>query len=124
MFKKILVGVVFDGLALFAVTKLVTGLQYTGGWMFFLIGGVIIGVLNAFVKPLMKILSFPIVLLTAGLFSLVINVVIFWLTVKLVNGIHFSGVTVIVGSVWTYFIAALIFGIVNWILHILVPNNK
>ncbi len=124
MFKKILVGVVFDGLALFAVTKLVTDLQYTGGWMFFLIGGVIIGVLNAFVKPLMKILSFPIVLLTAGLFSLVINVVIFWLTVKLVNGIHFSGVTVIVGSVWTYFIAALIFGIVNWILHILVPNNK
>lgn len=123
MLKKILIGVVLNGLALFVVTKLVSDIVYTGGFMFFLIGGVIIGVLNTFVKPLMKLLSFPVVLLTAGLFSLVINVIIFWLTIKVVNGIHFSDVTVTVGSVWTYFIAALVFGIMNWILHILIPNK-
>ncbi len=123
MLKKLLIGIVLNGLALFVVTKLVSDLLYTGGFMFFLIAGVIIGTLNTFVKPLMKLLSFPIVLLTAGLFSFVINVIIFWLTVKLVNAIHFSGVTVSVGSVWTYFIAALVFGIINWVLHILVPNK-
>ncbi|MCL4405707.1 MAG: phage holin family protein [Firmicutes bacterium] len=123
MIKKILLGIVLNGLALFVVAKLLSDLQYTGGFMFFLIGGVIIGVLNTFVKPLMKLLSFPVVMLTAGLFSFVINVIIFWLTVKVVNGIHFSDVTVTVGSVWTYFIAALIFGIINWVLHILVPNK-
>lgn len=123
MLKKILLGIVLNGLTLFAVTKMVADLQYTGGFMFFAIGGVIIGVLNTFVKPLMKLLSFPIVILTAGLFSFVINVIIFWLTVKVVNGIHFSDVTVAVGSIWTYFIAALVFGIINWILHILIPNK-
>ena len=123
MFKKILLGIVLNSLALFAVTKMIADLQFTGGFMFFLIGGVIIGVLNTFVKPLMKLLSFPIVMVTAGLFSFVINVIIFWLTVKVLNGIHFSDVTVTVGSVWTYFIAALVFGIINWILHILVPNK-
>lgn len=123
MLKKILLGVVLNGLALFLVTKLVADLQYTGGFMFFVIAGTIIGVLNTFVKPLMKLLSFPVVLLTAGLFSFVINVIIFWLTVKVVNGIHFSDVTMTVTSVWTYFIAALVFGIINWVLHVLVPNK-
>ncbi len=123
MIKKILLGIVLNGLALFVVTKLVSDLQFTGGFYFFAIGGLIIGVLNTFVKPLMKLLSFPVVLLTAGLFSFVINVIIFWLTVKVVNGIHFSDVTVTVGSVWTYFIAALVFGVINWVLHILVPNK-
>ena len=123
MFKKMLIGVVLNGVALYAMTKLVTDLQYTGGVKFFVIGGLVIGVLNTFVKPLMKILSFPIVLLTAGLFSLVINVIIFALTIKIVNGIQFSDVTATVGSVWTYFAAALIFGIVNWILHIFIHNK-
>jgi len=123
MLKKILIGIILNSVALFAVTKLLTDIQYTGGFMFFLIAGTIIGVLNTFIKPLMKLLSFPIVLMTAGLFSFVINVIIFWLTVKVVNGIHFSDVTVTVGSIWTYVIAALIFGIINWVLHILVRNK-
>lgn len=123
MIKKILIGIVLNGLALYVVAKLVSDLQYTGGWEFFALGGIIIGVLNTFVKPLMKLLSFPIILLTAGLFSLVINVIIFWLTVKVINGIHISGVTVAVGSVWTYLIAAIVFGIINWVLHILIPNK-
>ena len=123
MLKKIIIGIVLNSLALFVVSKLVSDLTYTGGPAFFLVAGAIIGLLNVFVKPLMKILSFPIVLLTAGLFSLVINAVIFWLTVKLVNGIHFQDVTMAVGGVWTYFIAALVFGIINWILNILVHNK-
>jgi len=123
MLKKILLGIVLNSLALFVVTKLVTDLQFTGGLLFFVIGGTIIGVLNTFVKPLMKLLSFPLVLFSAGLFIFVINVIIFWLTVKAINGIHFSDVTVMVNSVWTYFIAAFIFAIINWILHILVPNK-
>ena len=123
MLKKIIIGVVLNSLALFGVYKLVGDITYTGGVWFFLIGGAIIGVLNTFVKPLMKLLSLPVLLLTFGLFSLVINAVIFYLTVKVVNGIHFQDVSVVVGSVWTYFIAALVFGIINWILHILVSNK-
>ena len=123
MLKKVIIGVVLNCLALYAVVKLMGDITYTGGWKFFVLTGVIIGVLNIFVKPLMKILSLPVLFLTFGLFSLVINAVIFWLTVKIVNGIALQGVTVAVGGIWTYFIAALIFGIVNTILHVLVPNK-
>lgn len=123
MFQKIIVGVVLNGLALYLVTKFVPDVQYTGGVPFFMLGGFVIGVLNTFVKPLMKILSFPFLIMTIGLFSLVINAIIFWLTVKLINVIDIADITVTVESPWTYVIAALVFGLVNWGLHLIIHNK-
>lgn len=123
MLNKIIVGVVLNGLALYLVTKFIPDVQYTGGFAFFALGGFVIGVLNAFVKPLMKILSFPFILLTAGLFILVINAIIFWLTVQAVNAISIADISVTVGSAVTYLWGALVFGIVNWVLHVII-NNK
>ncbi|MCA9374646.1 phage holin family protein, partial [Candidatus Peregrinibacteria bacterium] len=97
--------------------------SYTGGIKFFALGGLVIGTLNTFVKPLMKLLSFPLMLMTVGLFTFVINAVIFWLTVVAINGISISDITVSVGSPWTYLIGAVVFGLTNWILHIVVHNK-
>ncbi|MEZ4087025.1 MAG: phage holin family protein [Candidatus Gracilibacteria bacterium] len=123
MLKKIIIGVVLNGLALYVVTKFVPDVSYTGGIKFFALGGLVIGTLNTFVKPLMKLLSFPLMLMTVGLFTFVINAVIFWLTVVAINGISISDITVSVGSPWTYLIGAVVFGLTNWILHIVVHNK-
>ena len=123
MLHKIIVGVVLNGLALYLVTKFIPGVSYTGGILFFIIGGTIIGTLNTFVKPLMKLLSFPLMLATIGLFTLVINAIIFWLTVQIVNGISIADISVTVTDAWTYLIAALVFGLVNWVLHLIIHNK-
>lgn len=123
MLKKVLIGVALNGLALYVVTKFVPDVSYTGGFKFFLLGGFVIGTLNTFVKPLMKLLSFPLVLMTVGLFTLVINAIIFWLTVQAINGISISDITVSVTSPWTYLIAAVIFGLTNWVLHMVIHNK-
>ncbi len=123
MVRKIIIGVALNAAALYAVTKLLSDLQYTGGIKFFIIGGLVIGVLNTFVKPLMKLLSFPIVLFTAGLFNYVINIIIFWAMVKVVNVVHIGDVTVTVNSVVTYALAALVFALVNWLLHMFIRNS-
>jgi putative membrane protein len=123
MAKKIIFGVILNGIALYGCTVFMADIQYTGGIKFFLIGGFIIGFLNVFVKPLMKILSFPLMLMTVGLFSLVINAVIFWLTMKVVNGIHFQDVSVVISSAWTYLVAGITFGLMNWVLHIIIRNK-
>jgi len=123
MIKKIILGVVLNAVALYAATYFLPDIAYTGGITFFLIGGFIIGLLNVFVKPLMKILSFPLMLMTVGLFSLVINAIIFWLTVKVVNGIHVADVSVTISSALTYLWAGVIFGLVNWVLHIFIRNK-
>jgi len=123
MIKKILLGIVLNALALYVVTLFLTDIKYTGGVKFFLIAGLTIGVLNTFVKPLMKILSFPMLLMTIGLFSIVINVIIFWLTTKVVNGINLPDVSVAIESPWTYAIAAIFFGLVNWAIHLVIRNK-
>lgn len=123
MIKKIIVGVVLNAFALYAATYFLPDIQYTGGIVFFLIGGFIIGFLNVFIKPLMKILSFPIMLMTVGLFTLVINAIIFWLTMKVVNGIQFSDVTVVISDSLTYLWAGIAFGLINWVLHIFIRNK-
>ena len=123
MLHKIIIGVVLNALALYLVTKFVPGIQYTGGIMFFVIGGIVIGTLNTFVKPLMKLLSFPLMLATIGLFTFVINAIIFWLTVRIVNVISIADVSVTVTEVWTYLIAAVVFGLVNWGLHLIIHNK-
>ena len=123
MLRRILLGILLNGLALYLVTLLLPEIQYTGGLRFFVIGGIAIGFMNTFIKPIMKILSFPIVFLTLGLFSFVINVLIFWLTVKLINAISLGGVSVIIPSVLTYVLGALMFTIVNWVLHVIIRNK-
>lgn len=123
MIKKIILGVVLNAVALYAATYFLPDIQYTGGITFFLIGGFIIGFLNVFVKPLMKILSFPLMMMTVGLFSLVINAIIFWLTVKVLNGIHVADVSVTIANAITYLWAGITFGLVNWLLHIFIRNK-
>lgn len=123
MLKKIILGIILNGIALYGVTLILSDIQYIGGVKFFLVAGLIIGFLNIFVKPLMKLLSFPLVILTIGIFTLVINAIIFWLTMKITNGIHLADVGVTITQPATYFIAALVFGLVNWFLHILIRNK-
>jgi putative membrane protein len=123
MIKKIIIGVILNSLALYGVALFLTDMRYTGGFKFFLIGGFIIGVLNIFVKPLMKLLSFPLMIMTIGLFSLVINAIIFFLAMKLVNILHISDVSVIISGAVTYLIAGIVFGIVNWALHLFIHNK-
>lgn len=123
MLQKIIIGVVLNGLALYVVTKFVPDVAYTGGVPFFILGGFVIGTLNTFVKPLMKLLSFPLMLATIGLFTFVINAIIFWLTVKLINVIAIADITVTIENPWTYLIAAIVFGLMNWVLHLIIHNK-
>jgi len=123
MLKKILLGVILNALALYVVTLLFTDIQYTGELKFFIIGGVIIGFLNFFVKPIMKLLSFPLVFVTGGLFMVVINTLIFWLTIKIINVIKFSGIMASVEHGLTYFLAAIVFALTNWFIHLLIKNK-
>lgn len=81
---------------------------------------VVFTVVNAFVKPLVKLLSLPLVVLTLGLFLLVINALMLWLTAWITEvtdyGLRLDGF-------WAAFIGALIITVVNWVLGILVPDN-
>ena len=89
----------------------------------FVIAGIVLGLLNTFVKPLLKLISLPITFLTAGLFMFIVNGIIFGLLVWLVNALNLETLQVLVfgENVWlTYLYAAVILGLFNILTHWLV----
>lgn len=75
---------------LLLVAHLVRGVQVEG-WGPAFLGAIVLGVVNAFVRPIMVILTLPLTLLSFGLFLLVINALVLWLVAAVVPGIRVQG---------------------------------
>lgn len=75
---------------LLIVANLVRGVQ-VGGWGPAFLGAIILGLVNAFVRPVMLLLTLPLTLLTFGLFLYVVNALMLWLVAALVPGIRIQG---------------------------------
>ena len=119
---KLLIRWVIAGLALFAAAWLVPGIHIEGtAWIVFAAMAVILGLVNAIVRPLLKLLTCPLILLTLGLFVLIINGVTLWLASAIaVNWFH---VGFYVDGFWPAFLGALIVSIVTVILSVLVKED-
>lgn len=65
-------------LGLWIAIEFINGVSFYGTWQDLLIIGLVMGVLNVFIKPILKLVTLPLRMLTLGLFSLVINVGIVW----------------------------------------------
>ncbi|HEY0384118.1 MAG TPA: phage holin family protein [Candidatus Elarobacter sp.] len=106
-----LVRLVVNALALILVTKVVGGI-HVDGLTGALIAALILGIVNAILRPILIVLSLPLELLTLGLFTLVINALLFWLVGALNVGLRVDGF-------WPAFWGALVMSIVSWILSML-----
>ena len=112
-----LIRLLVNAAALWVATRLVSGVSYDGGWVPFFGVALVFGVVNAFIRPLAKILTFPLIILTLGIFSFVVNGLMLWLTSSLADalglGFHVSGF-------WAAFFGALVVSLVSTLLSILI----
>jgi putative membrane protein len=106
-----LIRLVVNAIALLAVPYVVHGIHVTGFWHALLVA-LILGIANAILKPIMLLLSLPLLLVTLGLFTLVINALLFWLVGAL-------GVGLSVDGFWPAFWGAIVMSIVSWLLSLL-----
>jgi putative membrane protein len=109
---KLVLRVLINALALGAAAYLVPGIQ-AGGFVPLLLTGLVFGVLNALVRPFLKLLSCPLIVLTLGLFTLVLNAVMLLLTEKVGQ---FFGIAFAVEDFWSAFFGALIVSVVSVVL--------
>ncbi|HUX77296.1 MAG TPA: phage holin family protein [Anaerolineae bacterium] len=119
---KLLVRWVIAALALFVAAWLVPGITVDGnGWVVYAVMAVILGLVNAIVRPLLKFLTCPLILLTLGVFVLVINA----LTLLLASSIavNWFNVGFYVDGFWPAFLGGLIVSIVTVILSALVRED-
>lgn len=107
---------VLNSFALFFVMKLMPGIQFDR-FQDLLVAALVIGLLNAFLRPVIILLTLPVTMLTLGLFTLVINGLIFYLAAYLVSGFHVTGF----GSA---FLAALLFSLFSFILNMAFGTKK
>lgn len=126
---KILISVLANAIILFGVAYFLpydaatgTGIVATGGWQLYIAGGIILGLLNLLVRPILKIIGFPFMILTLGLFTLVINGIILKLLEKAIQAIGINGVTYEIQGIAIFAIAVAIFTLFNTIASVLVKK--
>jgi len=73
-----IVRILGNSLALYAATYLVSGFIIDGGIKEFLLAGILLGILNFSIKPVLKAISTPLIILTLGLWTIVINALMLW----------------------------------------------
>lgn len=115
MFRGVLLRWVINAFALWLVSLLVPGIEADGVAVTFL-AALVLGILNALVRPFLFLLTLPINLLTLGLFTLVINGVMLELTGAIVSGFHVHGM----GSA---ILGALLLSITSFTLSAFVTDN-
>lgn len=98
---------------------IVPGLDYSGEWWRWLIFGAVIGFINAVIKPVAKLLTIPIRILTLGLFTLVINVGLMSLAIWMAKN---SEVGLTSDSLWATLLGGLVLTIVGSILGLVDPE--
>lgn len=113
---RLLLKWALNSFALFFVMKMISGIQIDR-FQDLLLATLVIGLLNVFLRPVIILLTLPVTLLTLGLFTLVINGLIFYMAANLVPGFHVAGF----GSA---FIAALLFSLFSSVLNLLFGTKK
>lgn len=102
---------ILNALALLLVSKLVPGISFANTWSL-LITVVVLGLVNALVRPIILLFTLPINVLTLGLFTLIINGLMFWLASSIVKGFEISNFT---AAFWGALIYWILTVIINYI---------
>ncbi len=105
--NNILLRLFFNALGLFLIAYYIPGITVTGFYPA-LIAAFILGVLNVFIRPILLILTFPVTVITLGLFALVINALLFWFAASFIEGFAVDGfVYALIGSVFMSVISTI-----------------
>jgi putative membrane protein len=95
--------------ALYVASFVITGFTIVGSIKEFLISGVLLGLLNSTIKPVLKLMTMPIVILSLGLFIIVINALMLWVVDYLFDFIKIS-------DIYTLVLATLVISLVNLLI--------
>jgi putative membrane protein len=110
--RRLIIGTAGNAVALWAAARIVGDVDLSRSWWTVLIAALILTLLNWFIKPVVKLLALPLVILTAGIALFFISMLMLWITDALVAGFAIHGF-------WSYVWATVIVWIVNMIVEAL-----
>lgn len=113
MFRKLFFQIIYGVLGIWLASQILPGVEFIGSGKMLLLVGIILGLINSFLKPFLKFITLPLRIITFGLFSLVINMGMIWLVDVLFKELIIAG---LLPLFWTTLII--------WGLGILIPIPK
>jgi putative membrane protein len=120
---KLIVRWAITALGLFVAAWLVPGIHVEGtAWLVYAAMAVVLGLVNAIVRPILKLLTCPLILLTLGLFVLVINGLTLYLSSLIAH--NWLGVGFYVDSFWSAVLGGLIVSVISVLLSGLVKEDE
>ena len=102
--------IIANSIGILIAAYFVSGIAFKGDLIDLVITGFILAIANSIVKPILKFITGPLIVLTMGLFMVVINVIILWIATLLVPELTIIGF-------WAYFWGVIILAILNAITH-------
>ena len=117
---KLILRIFINAVAIWLTSLLLSGFSFAGSVINLILVAIIFGLVNALVRPIVKLLTLPINILTLGLFTLVINALMLMLTAWFSGALSLEGG--IFASFFTAFIAAIVISIISTILSLFLPD--
>jgi putative membrane protein len=114
---KFLVSWLCNIIALYVAALIVPGVGYDGSFWPLVLAALVFGLLNMLVRPVLIFLTLPAVIVTFGLFILIINALMLYLTSALVHQYH-------IGGFWSTIGAVIVISVINLLLHSLVRDDR
>jgi len=117
---KFIIRWAINAVALYVAVLVVPGIALRGSWMDILWLALIFGLLNALVRPLLKFLTCPLIILTLGLFSIVINIGMLLLTSKIGQSLGFG---LMVDGFWQAVLGSLVISLVSVVMSVILRDE-
>jgi putative membrane protein len=114
---RLIIHILSNALGIWAAARLVPGIRFDGDWGWLILAGAVLGIINSFVKPVIKIISLPLIWVTMGLFTIVINVLMLNLAAKIVNALV---IDTWVASFW----AVVVISVINFVIFSFIKEEE
>jgi len=105
---RLLLVWLINAVALFALPYVFPWVQVDTFWAA-LVAALVLGLINALIRPLLVLLTLPVTIVTLGLFIFVINGLLFWAVGSFITGFHVSGF-------WSGVFGAIVYSLISWLL--------
>lgn len=112
----ILVNIIANAAAIWTASQLINGFIFRGDLKDLLLAGLVLGVVNSLIRPIIKLFSLPIIFLTLGLFTIIINIAMLYLTDSLLSTLYIRGF-------WAAFWGVIVISIVNRVVSSIFNKN-
>ncbi len=113
---RLIIYILSNALGIWAAARLVPGIHFYGDWKWLILAGAVLGVVNSFIKPIVKIISLPLIWITLGLFTIVINILMLELAARIAGAL-------VVDTWLAAFWAVVVISIVNYVVSSIIGEE-